>query len=265
VEFDLNVADYTDPQIAGRLHIVGRPGGNDGGKDLDTIDIQKNWQTPTGFRRIFYNQSAGMVRMQIFANDNGPDGFVNKNFIEKDFVTMRQRHHAETEQWLRPVFRELHQEAVFGADPAMAWQVLAPQWPIDSKMKGAVESKLAGLDADDFRVRRRTADELEHLGRDAALVMMKIDRKGLSDEQNLRVDEVIGRFKSIPDAEARRLASDANFLIDCLYTEDPIARRLALERLRGVTNKPLDFDMTAPEDDRIKAVNALRDVLIPVK
>jgi hypothetical protein len=262
VEFELDVDDYSDPLTVGRLHIQGRPGGNDTGKQLEAIDITKSWQTPVGLRRVFFNQNANSASMQIYANDGG-NGHMDQRFVEKDFATLRRRHHAETEQWLRPILRELHQEAVFGADPATAWQVLAPQWPVDLKMKDAIGGKIAALDNDDFRVRRRTADDLERLGRNAALVMMKMDRTGLSDEQNLRLDEVISRFKPVADSEARRLRDDPNFLLDCLYGEDPTARGLALDRLRAVTNKPLEFDLNASEDDRVKAVNAMRARLIP--
>ena len=264
IEFELSLDDYSDPLAFGRLHVHGHPGGSDNAKQIDAIDMEKVWQTPTGFRRVFFNQSASSARLEVYTNDGG-NGRVDQKLAEKDFATLRQRHHAETEQWLRPILRELHQEAMFGADPATAWQVLAPQWPENLKLKDAIKGKIAALDNDDFRVRRRTADELERLGREAALVMMKMDRAGLTDEQNLRLDEVISRFKSVSDAEAVRLRNDPNFLIDCLYSNDPTARRLAMDRLREVTKKPLEFNLDVSEDDRIEAVNALRAKLGPTE
>lgn len=93
--------------------------------------------------------------------------------------------------------------------------------------------------------------------------MMKMDRHGLSLEQNLRLDEVISRFKPLREAEAERLRNDGQFLLDCLYGDDPSIRRLALQRLREIVDKPIDLDLALPEAARIEAINAVRERLYP--
>lgn len=263
VQFELNVDDYTDSAAFGRLHLLARPSNTSTGTTLENVDIEKIWQTPTGFRRVFFTQANGAVRLVIFANDGGPNGFINLNLSDKDFASLRRNHHNETERWLRPILHELHQESAFAADPATAWQVLADEWPADPKFTGLVEAKIRGLDDDNFRVRRRTSDELQKLGRDGALVMLKMDRTRLSVEQNLRLNEVIARFKPLTDSESRRLARDPNFLLDCLYGEDPIVRKLALARLQALSPNPIEFDLSAKEDARVTAVNALREKILP--
>ncbi|HET6250839.1 MAG TPA: hypothetical protein VFE47_24325 [Tepidisphaeraceae bacterium] len=259
IQFELNVDDYSDPLSFGRLHFLARPVMKDK-PDAETqnIDIEKIWQTPNGFRRVFFNQTADSCRLVIFANDGGANGFLNTNLGEKDFATLRRNHPAETEKWLRPILRELHQESAFAADPSAAWQVLAADWPADEKMQSAIADKIKALDSDDFRVRWAASDALQKLGRDGALAMLKMDRSKLTLEQNLRLDEVVSRFKPLSDAEAKRLGSDASFLLDCLYGDDPIARKLALTRLTAIAGKPIDFDLNSPEPARTIAVNALR-------
>jgi hypothetical protein len=263
IQFEINVDDYSDPIAFGRLHVLARPNSTETGKQLENIEIEKIWQTTNGFRRVAFTQINGTAKLVIFANDGGPNGFVNTNIEEKDFATLRRLHHSDTERWLRPILKELHQGAAFAADPAAAWQILADQWPSDDHLQELVAENLKPLDDDDFRVRRRACDALQKLGRDGALAMMKMDRHGLSLEQMVRLDEVVSRFKPLSDSEARRLGKDPGFLLDCLYGQDAIARKLAIERLRAVTAVPIAFDVNAGDDERINAVNALREKLLP--
>jgi hypothetical protein len=261
VQFELSVENYTDPLVMGRLHLQARPAPNDTSKLLARLDIEKIWDTPTGHRRVFFTQADNSAELIISGEENGA-GQTDRTLTERDFATLRQKHHADTERWLRPILRELHQESVFAADPAAAWQVLASDWPLDEKMRPAIAAQLSSLDDDDFRVRLRAADELEKLGRDGALVIMRMDRAALSPEQSLRLDEVVSRFEPLTWTTALRLRNNPGFLLDCLYGDDAIARKLALNRLREMTGKPIPFDLNGPPDARVIAVNALREKLL---
>lgn len=261
VQFEIEANDYSDPEKFGRLHLQARP--NPEGKELDQIEIEKTCQTANGFSRVYLTQVNGTVRLQVFANDQGPLQSINASWGSKDFSTFRIDHPAEAERWVRPILRELHQEeSVFGADPAIAWQVLSGQWPINGALAGAVRAKLNELDSDNYRDRLRAADELEKLGRDGALIMQRMSRRGLSPEQNVRLDEVISRFKPLREAEALRLGNDVNFLLDCLCGQDATARRLALDRLRLICAVPIDVDPDGDEQQRLNAVSALRLKLV---
>lgn len=260
VQFEIKVDDYTDPGIYGQLHLQARPEGTDGQK-LGSIQIEKSWQTPTGYRRVFFTQVNSIARLIISVDDPGTKEFVNVNLVEKDFATLRQKHRAETEQWMRPILRELHQEAAFAADPGAAWQVLADDWPVDNSVLPDVAEQIKLLEDDDFHVRQHAADALEKIGRDGALALMRMSRGKLTAEQNVRIDEVISRFKPLHPVDAKRLADDPDFLLDCLYNDDATIARLAFQRLTHLTSQPIKLDLAAPFDQRVRAVNEMREKL----
>src|SRR5665213_563740 len=249
VQFEFSTDDYSVPGVYGRVHVLARPDHN--------VEIEKIWQTPRGFRRVRYVQNSTDARLSI----NSTDDSLNISLTDKDFISLRHNHPAETEHWLRPVFRELHQEAAFAPDAGAAWQVLLDDWPADGRVAARVLPHVKELDGEDWRVRHDASIALRKLGRDGAVAILRMDRRGLSPEQNARLDEVVSRFKPLSDAQARRLRDDPRFLLDCLYCDQATARRLALARLRQVTGKQIAFNLDADADDRMAAIGALSDAL----
>ena len=260
VQFEIKLDDLSDPLAWGHLSVQARPSNTDSGKLLENIDIEKNWLTASGFRRrVFFSQANNSARLEYFSTENEGERIT---LVEKDFATLRRNHHAETERLLRPILKELHQESALAADVAAAWQVLAGDWPVDEKLKPLVAARLGALNHPDFRIRLAAADALQKLGRDGALVIMRMRRGPLTCEQNLRLDEVVSRFQPLSDTDARALYNDLSFLVDCLYCDDAITRKLAMHRLAAITGNPISFDPNAPEDQRVIAVNALRQKLL---
>ena len=60
---------------------------------------------------------------------------------------------------------------------------------------------------------------------------------------------------SAPTGSGKTLAA----FLTCI---DALVRKLALNRLRQITGKPIAFDLNAPADARVIAVNALREKLL---
>ena len=83
-------------------------------------------------------------------------------------------------------------------------------------------------------------------------------RKGLSEEQRGRIDAFVAKFRPIPQEQAEAYRRDPDFLLDCLFAEDEGIRERALDQLRRVTGKPIDFDFAADEDHRLAAIAKLR-------
>jgi hypothetical protein len=177
------------------------------------------------------------------------------------FAELRRQHPLEIETYLRPILREIHQEAALAPEPLEAWQVLSDDWPVDDSFKDKVQEQLADLDNNDFRVRSRAAEQLYHLGRDGAVYMLHMDRKALSPEQSLRLDEVIARYKPLPESRAAKLHDDPHFLADCLDCTDKTVRELALARLRKLSGRDIKFDLDAKAEARVEAANDVRSLL----
>jgi hypothetical protein len=182
-----------------------------------------------------------------------------------DFLSFIREHPAETEQHLRPLFRQLQQEAVFAPDALVAWQVFSDLWRPDPSIARQVDSILPGLNSDDYHARAAAQLRLEQMGRDGAAVLIHLDRRHLTPEQNARVDCALSSYAQLPTKEAARLGTDAGFLLDCLYSDSVELRTAALNRLRTMVGPALQFDVNADPDTRAAAVRELRSQLVPAK
>lgn len=182
-----------------------------------------------------------------------------------DFVSFIREHPAETEQHLRPLFRQLQQEAVFAPDPLVAWQVFSDLWRPDPSVARQVNSILPGLDAADYHARDAAQLRLEQMGRDGAAVLIHLDRRHLTPEQNARVDCALSSYAQLPAREAARLGTDPGFLLDCLYSDSIELRSAALNRLRTMVGPALQFDANADPDTRAATIRQLRAQLVPAK
>jgi hypothetical protein len=260
-QFEFNLEEYPDHETYAQLHLQWQPGAM--GR-VDDISIERTEQTSHGFLRVFYHQGPTMARVLVFANDASTDHNLESfNCTEKDFVTLRRMHPAEVEQYLRPILHELGQEVVFAPDMNTAWQVLAADWPVDEQATRAVRQELPALDDPNSHVRNRASNRLVGLGRDAATAILRLDRHGLSMEQNVRLDDVVSHFRETSVTAAKRLENSSDFLLDCGFCDDVTVRRLALARLTHVLGHPVELDPEAPETARVEAVEQLRRQLHP--
>ncbi|HLL91124.1 MAG TPA: hypothetical protein VK324_17625 [Tepidisphaeraceae bacterium] len=179
-----------------------------------------------------------------------------------DFVDLRERYPRETARFLMPVLAQLQQEAtVLAPDPALAWQVFADQRQTDDATRAAVEALVARLGADRATDRAAAAAELKEMGPKGAVALMRLDRSALSAEQNTRIDELLAPFQPADPARTLALAADADFLVDCLYLDDPALRTAAVARLSEIAGRPVKFDITARGRARSEAVEQVRQSL----
>lgn len=259
-QFEFNLDDYPDPDTFVRLHVLWRPSTPGVGQ----LTLERTEQSATAFARVVFVQTAGRAQLTVFSNRE-PLGLRAQNFtiLEPDFMSLREKHEAETERWLRPVFRRLRQDAAFAPDANSAWQVLASTWPLDPDVMRTVRKLLPDLGSPRPQVRTRAAADVARLGREGATALLRIDRSKLSLEQTARVEELLSRFRRMSDADAERLRHDPNFLMDCLYSDDELVRRLAARRLTQLLGRPLGIDLgpDADADSRIAAIQKLRATL----
>jgi hypothetical protein len=248
-QFEFILDDYADPDVFARLHVLSKPG---------MLRLDKTEQHFDGTRRVRLIQGERQVHLSVFERDRSR----NVTLLAEDFASLRRQYPREVDEFIRPLLRAIRQEAAFAPDPATAWQVLSDRWPLDPSVAGRVAAELAPLDADDFRTREAAVARLEAIGRDAALAVRRLDHAGLSAEQSARLDGVAARFEPVSKAKAAELRHDVTFLLDCLYGDEPLARRLALARLAELVGRPLELDVDAPVDVRIADVDRLRGELL---
>lgn len=254
-QFEITLESYPDNDTYSRLHLLWRPIG----PRANEISIESTDQTSDTFRRVLYMQAPLSARLIVFGNGNATDGEPQTfNVGEKDFATVRQKHPRQVERWLRPIFRQLQQDAAFAPDVSAAWQVLADDWPVQPQVTEQILRILPQLDAEPWRARDAASSDLASLGLQGATAILRLDRRGLTFEQNVRLDEVVSRFRRLPETDARHLGDDPQFLLDCQYSADKTVRQLAAARLTHVLAHPLALDPDAPDAERNAQADALR-------
>jgi hypothetical protein len=186
---------------------------------------------------------------------------VHASAEEQDLFTLVRKHQGGVELYLRPVLRDLGQEALLAPEPALAWQVFAAQWNPSDALKKEVNAILPKLDAQGYAERESASKDLAKLGPEAAMLAMQLDRSKLSAEQNTRLDSLVAANTPITRGEATQLRDDVTFLLDCLSSDDEPIRAAAVERLRAVCRRPIEFDPKADSAARDRAVAVLRNKL----
>ena len=260
-QFDLDLEQYPDPDTFVRTHLNWRPG--NGARAPDVMALDRNEQTSDSYHHVSYSQMPGRAMLIVINSGAEMGGDRSFNVAARDFVTLRRKYPTQVEQWLRPIFRELRQEAAFAPEADTAWQVLADDWPVVPETRDRVRALLPDLNSEQSKVRNRAADALARLGLDGATVILRINRAPLSLEQNVRLDEVLSRFRHLPAADAARLRNDADFLMDCGYCENVTARALAFQRLSHVLGHDLKMNPAADEVTRARCIETVRAALHP--
>ncbi len=252
--------DVTRPDaLIVQTQIFARPGYMQVARDVETLETEQSlsliqWRINDGEP----GEDPG-VRLRVRSLDKASgENLVNLNLTADTLVELRRRFPRETSTWLQPVFRDLHQEQVFSVDPKLAWQVFANDRRIDPALVAKASELVKTLNADDAAVRESAQQSLAALGQDGATALMKMDRAGWTPEQHASVDALLESYRPITDEEAERLRTQASFLIDCLYCDDPAIRTAALGHLQHVVGRKIAFDNQAGEVERLAAIASLR-------
>jgi hypothetical protein len=156
------------------------------------------------------------------------------------------------------MLRQMRLEAVLASDEATAWQAFAGEMKPDPAMTSRLKELLPILDEDSFQRRDLALRSLRKKGLPMALAILHLDRTGLSDQQNSLLETALAPFQPQRAVDAEKLKSDADFLMDCLYLDDPTIREAAMEGLRRKLGTAIEFDLSADFDARCAAIDALR-------
>ena len=205
--------------------------------------------------RAMFGQPDG-IQLNVYGGDNAGRINVSINLSEPDFATLRRKHPREVDQHL-PRSRELKLENLFAVDEEMAWQVFSEEWKGDEAIAAKLKALLPGLEGDVYAERETARQAIRKLGPDAALVIYRMDRSSLTPEQNCQLDLVLSAY-SFMSPEAQRLTTDVDFLLDCLYSDNPEVRTIAARHLRQRVHREVNVDPKDDYDARVAHVEALR-------
>ena len=184
---------------------------------------------------------------------------MNLVFSAPTLDILRHEHPDEFEQYLRPMFRQFHQEqSVFWMDNRIDWQVLADDFQPPPGLPARVSTVIAQLNSADFAQRQQAQKTLHSLGEPAALFLHAADRQGWTPEQIARIDHFLAEYFILSDEQAKKMGHDVDFLLDCLASDDPDLRAAALNRLDRVLGRKIEYKLDQPPADRILAIEQLR-------
>ncbi len=172
---------------------------------------------------------------------------------------LRREHPREFEKYLRPLFREFHQDqAVFGVEGQVAWQVMADVWQSPPDLAGKIAPLIAQLDAVEYSERARAQAALRKMGEPAALYLASADRRNWSAEQRARTDKLLAEFFPLSSQQANALGMDVNFLLDCLESDDADLRAATLKHLNRALGRDVQLNLDEPAAQRSEAIARLR-------
>jgi hypothetical protein len=233
------------------------------------LNITKQTQTPTARKliqmQIQYPNAAqnnpGLCKLMIMDQIPGRAGA--PVIVHSDnFSGFTREHPIEADRYVRPLLHQLGQDAALAPDPMLAFEVFADQWTTDAATTAKINKLVADLAGGDFHQRTHAEHELANLDKSAAVVLMRLDRTKLTAEQNARIDKLLSPYLPISATSAADLRTDPSFLLNCLYSENIVIRKIALAQLQSVTKLTLNFDPAADAPTRNAAIPAILDTLI---
>jgi hypothetical protein len=259
MQFSFENVDFSSPEaISIHTSVSQVPGQLMIAQDWDRLDDQTH---TTQLIQSTRELGDGESRVTLYVQVTGSPA-VDLRLGAENIIELRRKYPAEVSKYVDPIFRALRQEGLLArVDPRLAWQVFADEFTPPADLEVKLKQLLPKLDAQSFQEREAASAELEKLGQPAALALMKLDRKGLTDEQLSRIDGFAAKYKMVNDAEAKRLRGDRDFLLDCLYSEEEPIRRRALAELRTVTGKDIHFDVAADPELRLESIAGLRELV----
>jgi hypothetical protein len=206
---------------------------------------------------------AVILRVNLIG-DTGQMESTGKMFSAATWWELRRDHPREVEKYLRPMFRDFDLEAgAFAVNDKTAWQVVGDAWTPPPGLAQKVQTIVAQLNADDYDARAAAQTDLEKLGQPAALYLLANPIPNLSEEQSARVKKFLDSYHPLTEGQAIQFRQDANFLLDCLYSDDADLREAALKDLARL-DRQIDVDslkMDQPPGKRMENIQRIRDAL----
>jgi hypothetical protein len=230
------------------------------------LQVVQNIQTPQYLKTISLIETLDItdvepvtLRVQTIG---GADPIFSLVISATSLPALRREHPREFEEYLRPMFQQFHQDqAVFGVEDPVAWQVMADVWQPPPDLPGRLAPLVAQLDSGEYSQREQAQAALREIGEPAALYLLSADRRNWSAEQRVRTDKLIAEFFPLTPQQAKSLGKDVNFLLDCLSSDNPGLRAATLKHLDRTLGRNIRLNLDAAQADRLASIAELRKQL----
>lgn len=223
------------------LTISGRGGEKSG---FSNVSFYQQRNQPV---RLMQNAAAGGARMQ--------------NVQASDLLALLAQEPEMARKCLRPMFIALGNGSLLRPGATEVYRVF-DHIPADAEVLNRLQTKLLPqLDAALFTEREAAHDALARLGRAGVLAVLRTPKEHLSEEQVNRLGRFLADHVKLQVEDAAAARRDVDFLLDCLSDEDRRVREAALEALNELADKPLKFELDAPQSVAAAAAERLRPLL----
>lgn len=172
-------------------------------------------------------------------------------FNAPDLLQLWNDHQRECRTFLVPLLRTIApRENVLrprAGDVYRAFDAI----PADAEVTRQVRAILPELEAESPAAREAASAKIDALGPAGVLAILRMDRGDCTPEQTARLGAIVQRHSTLRDPAGWR--RDIYFLTDCLEDADPAVRRAALDAVRAVAGRDVEFDLDADAQARSAA------------
>jgi hypothetical protein len=226
-----------------------------------TLQVVQDCESETRYESISLIENLNdaepvTLRVQVL---EGGQQVLSQAYPAHSLPELRQRFPNAFEKYLRPMFREFHQEGtVFAVEDKIAWQVMAGDWEPPADLAAKVQPLVDQLNAADYSRRQQAQESLRQIGQHAALLLHSAQSKNWTAEQKARIHKFLAEYFVLTDAQAGKLGSDLDFLLDCLASDDRELCAATLNHLQRLLARKIEYKVDLPPADRMAAIEQLR-------
>jgi hypothetical protein len=223
----------------------------------DALEIVGSGRIGRTYVTVQYRQEQALnaARLTVQRSRRAGVGRPLHDFTAADLLQLWNEHQREVRIYLSPLLKALSPRENLlrprAGDVYRAFDAI----PADAEMMRRVAAILPELDAASPAAREAAAQKIEALGPAAVLALLRMDRAEWTPEQTARLATIVQRQSMLADPTSWR--RDIYFLTDCLDDADPAVRQSALDGVRAIAGRGVDFNLDAAPEARLAAAQEI--------
>jgi hypothetical protein len=181
------------------------------------------------------------------------------NIHATDLLNLREQKPSAVRTYLAPLLASIAGENPLRPQAGDVYRVFT-DIPADAETTRKLESLLSQMESSAVEDREAASKALDALGAPGILAAIRLDRTGLSPEQNDRLDRAVESHTLLRASPDRK--SDPYFLLDCLEDNDRAVRAAAKSALEKLTGKSMNYSPDLPGPQRAAAIKAAEKIVL---